>query len=162
MADKNHWHPAFVGATEWELKKNKKDLVFESEHQLSKEPLRVDMLVVKKAPEAVIENEIGKIFKMHNLMEFKGYGDSFSIDDYHKVIGYACIYKSLGKHVNEIPAEEVTVTVMRDAFPRELVKALEKKGICFEERFPGIYYITGNVMFEILWKQGLQRIRMIC
>ena len=51
MADKNHWHPAFVGATEWELKKNKKDLTFEPEHQLSKEPLRVDMLVVKKAPD---------------------------------------------------------------------------------------------------------------
>jgi hypothetical protein len=23
MTEKNHWHPAFVGATEWELKKNK-------------------------------------------------------------------------------------------------------------------------------------------
>ncbi|MBQ8945469.1 MAG: hypothetical protein IJ058_01520 [Lachnospiraceae bacterium] len=149
MSERNHWHPAFVGATEWELKKNKKDLIFEPEHQLSKEPLRVDMLVVKKAPDAVIENEIGKIFKTHNLMEFKGYGDSFSIDDYHKVVGYACIYKALGKHVNEITAEEVTITVMRDTFPRELVKHLEKNGISFEEKYPGIYYITGNVMFAM-------------
>ena len=49
---KNHWHPAFCGATEWELKKNKKDLEFEPEHQLSKEPLRMDMLVIKKNTDA--------------------------------------------------------------------------------------------------------------
>ena len=41
-------HPAFVGAAEWELKENKKDLNFEPEHQLSKEPLRVDMLVRRR------------------------------------------------------------------------------------------------------------------
>ena len=149
MTDKNHWHPAFVGATEWELKKNKKDLVFESEHYLNKEPLRVDMLIVKKTPDVVIENEIGKIFKGHNLIEFKGYDDSFSIDDYYKVVGYACIYKSLGKHVNEIPAEDVTITVMRNSYPLKLEKLLKEKGICFEERYPGIYYITGNVMFDM-------------
>ena len=149
MADKNHWHPAFVGATEWELKKNKKDLVFESEHYLNKEPLRVDMLIVKKTPDVVIENEIGKIFKGHNLIEFKGYDDSFSIDDYYKVVGYACIYKSLGKHVNEIPAEEVTITVMRNSYPLKLEKLLKKKGVFFEEKYPGIYYITGNVMFDM-------------
>jgi len=149
MADKNHWHPAFVGATEWELKKNKKDLVFESEHYLNKEPLRVDMLIVKKTPDVVIENEIGKIFKGHNLIEFKGYDDSFSIDDYYKVVGYACIYKSLGKHVNEIPAEDVTITVMRNSYPLKLEKLLKKKGIYFEEKYPGIYFITGNVMFDM-------------
>lgn len=149
MAERNHWHPAFVGATEWELKKNKEDLVFESEHCLNKEPLRVDMLIVKKKSDVVIENEIGKIFRRHNLIEFKGYNDSFSIDDYYKVVGYACIYKSLGKHVNDIPADEVTITVIRNGYPFKLEKLLRVKGICFEERYPGIYYITGNVMFDM-------------
>ncbi len=72
---KTHWHSAFCGATEWELKQNKNDLIFESEHVLSKEPLRMDMLVIRKDPKAVIRNEIGKIFKAHNVIEFKETGN---------------------------------------------------------------------------------------
>lgn len=41
-----HWHPGFYGAVELELKQNKSDLIFENEHQLSKEPLRMDMLII--------------------------------------------------------------------------------------------------------------------
>ncbi|MBQ8666121.1 MAG: hypothetical protein IJ526_04585 [Lachnospiraceae bacterium] len=145
---KNHWHPAFCGATEWELKQNRDDLTFEPEHLLSKEPLRMDMLIIKKSPNAVIQNEIGKIFRQHNVVEFKGSGDSLNIDDYHKVIGYACLYKSLGKHVNEIPADEVTVTIMREAYPKELFGVLKKSKIDIKEQYPGIYYLTGNVMFR--------------
>ena len=146
--DKNHWHPAFCGATEWELKKNKKDLEFEPEHQLSKEPLRMDMLVIKKNTNAVIDNEIGKIFKQHNVVEFKGSGDGLTIDDYYKIIGYACIYKGLGKHVNEIPAEELTVTFMREAYPRELFKILGNMGVKITEKYKGIYYLSGNTTFD--------------
>ena len=143
----HHWHPAFCGATEWELKQNRDDLTFEPEHLLSKEPLRMDMLIIKKSPNAVVYNEIGKIFKQHNVVEFKGSGDSLNIDDYHKVIGYACLYKSLGKHVNEIPANEVTVTLMRGAYPQELFEILIKSEIDINERYPGIYYLTGKVLF---------------
>ena len=146
--DKNHWHPAFCGATEWELKKNKKDLEFEPEHQLSKEPLRMDMLVIKKNTNAVIDNEIGKIFKKHNVVEFKGSGDGLTIDDYYKIIGYACIYKGLGKHVNEIPAEELTVTFMREAYPRELFRILGNMGVKITEKYKGIYYLSGNTTFD--------------
>ncbi len=64
---RQHWHPAFCGATEWELKQNRDDLTFEAEHYLSKEPLRVDMLVIKKRSDARIINEIGKIFRQHNI-----------------------------------------------------------------------------------------------
>ena len=81
MLMKKHWHPAFCGATEWELKQNRDDLSFEDEHNLGKEPLRVDMLVIKKHSDAKIENEIGRIFKAHNIVEFKGAGDNLSIDD---------------------------------------------------------------------------------
>lgn len=148
MMNKSHWHPAFCGATEWELKKNKKDLIFEPEHQLSKEPLRMDMLVIKKNPVAIIENEIGRIFKQHNVVEFKGSGDGLTVDDYYKVIGYACLYKGLGKHVNEIPANELTVTLMREAYPRELFKELKESGVKITEKYSGIYYLSGNTLFD--------------
>ena len=83
---KNHWHPAFCGATEWEFKQNKADLTFNTEKQISKEPLRMDLLIVKKQSGKVIKNDIGKIFRQHNVIEFKATGDSLNFDDYYKVI----------------------------------------------------------------------------
>lgn len=59
--DKTWWHPAFCGATEWELKDNKNDLEFDSEYNLSKKPLQMDMLVVKKNHNVDIVSEIGRI-----------------------------------------------------------------------------------------------------
>ncbi|MCI9144202.1 MAG: hypothetical protein HFH87_16545, partial [Lachnospiraceae bacterium] len=50
--------------------------------------------------------------------------------------------------VNQIPAEELTVSIFRENYPRELFEELRKSGRVLEERFPGIFYITGNVLFD--------------
>lgn len=133
---------------EWELKQNKNDLMFDPEHQLSKKPIQMDMLVIKKNEDAVIENEIGKLFKQYNVLEFKGSGDGLTIDDYYKTIGYACIYKGLGKRVNEIPAEEITLTLIREAFPREMIDVLKGYGVNVDKKYEGIYYLSGNTIFD--------------
>ena len=146
--EKSHWHPALCAATEWELKENKDLLSFEMEHQLSKEPLKMDMLVIKKEPTVTISNEIGKIFKKHNILEFKSCTDKLSIDDYYKVIAYAALYKGLGKHVNEIPAEEITLTIIRESYPRELFKMLKGNGAKVDKKYEGIYYLSGNTLFD--------------
>ena len=59
-SEKTYWHPAFFGATKWELKENKDDLFFDSEYQLSQQALEMDLLVIKKDPSVVVKNEIGK------------------------------------------------------------------------------------------------------
>ncbi len=142
------WHPGFYGAAELELIGNKKDLEFHREYNLSKEPLRMDLLIIKKLREVKIENEIGQIFKKHNVLEYKSPEDGLGIDDYYKTVGYACLYKGLGETENQIPAEEITVSIFRESYPRELFKALKKEGQKIEERFPGIYYISGHVLFD--------------
>ena len=65
------WHPAFYGAAELEFRENKKDLIFEREYNLSKEPIRTDLLIIKKATETKIRNEIGDIFRTYNVIEEK-------------------------------------------------------------------------------------------
>ena len=146
--DRKHWHPAFCGAAELELRANRSDLIFESEHELSKKPLRIDLLIIKKNKNAVIKNEIGRLFRGYNLCEFKGLSSGLSIDDFFKVIGYAGIYKSLGKHVDEIPAEEITLTFIRNTYPRALFKRLRDLGIGITEEYPGVFYLTGNMIFK--------------
>jgi hypothetical protein len=144
---KKQWHPAFCGAAELEFRANSKDLEFQREFHLCKEPIRIDLLIIKKLTDAKIENEIGHIFRTYNVVEYKSPDDGLTIDDYYKAQGYACIYKSLGRHVDEIPADELTVTMIRDTYPKELMTKLKSMGMCIEEKFPGIYYITGLVLF---------------
>lgn len=142
------WHPGFYGAAEIEFAANKGDLEFHREYNLSKEPLRMDLLVIKKISDAKIKNEIGWIFKKHNVVEYKSPEDGLTIDDFYKTVGYACLYKGLGETVDQIEAKEVTVSIFRESYPREMFKALEKEGQEIEEHFPGIYYIRGRIPFD--------------
>ncbi len=64
------WHPAFCSAMELELRENKKDLIYEREHNLSKMPLKIDFLVIKKKPHVIIKNEIGDFFLGNNIFEY--------------------------------------------------------------------------------------------
>jgi hypothetical protein len=96
----------------------------------------------------VIENEIGHIFKKYNILEYKSPYDEMSIDDYYKTLGYACIYKGIGRTTDEIPADELTVSLFRENYPRKMINFLKNQGIVVEEKFPGIYYLSGNTIFD--------------
>ncbi len=138
------WHPGFYGAAELEFLSNKGDLEFQREYNLSKEPVRMDLLIIKKLSDARIENELGHIFKKFNVVEYKNPDDALTIDDYYKTVGYACLYKGLGESVDLIPADELTISIFRESCPREMFKAMKKMGLEIEERYPGIYYISGK------------------
>lgn len=143
------WHPGFYGAAELEFLSNKDELEFQREFNLSKEPLRIDLLIIKKHANVRIENELGHIFKKINVVEFKNPDDRLSIDDYYKTVGYACLYKGLGETVDQIPADELTISIFRESYPREMFETMKNLGLEIKERYPGIYYISGKrVLFD--------------
>ncbi len=152
--DKIAWHPGFYGAAELELRANSDVLTFIQEYNLSKEPLRADLLVIRKEPGVQIANEIGRIFKGHNIIEYKSPDDGLTIDDFYKAAAYACLYKSLGQTVNQYPAEDITVSLFREAYPRELFSALRESGRSIEEKFPGIYYSKRQNICRLLKPSG--------
>ena len=49
------WHPAFIQAFQLELEDYLEVLTFESEHQLTTEPLKIDVLIIKKEKNVVID-----------------------------------------------------------------------------------------------------------
>ena len=69
--DKTYWQDAFFEALQLELHQYLEALNFVYEHQLSKQALIVDVLVIRKEHDVTIEKNIGKIFKAINLFEFK-------------------------------------------------------------------------------------------
>ncbi len=140
------WHPGFYGAAELEFLSNKGALEFQREFNLSKEPIRMDLLIIKKLANIRTKNELGHIFKKFNVIEFKSPDDSLSIDDYFKTVGYAGLYKGLGDTVDQIPADELTISIFRESYPREMFGAMKDWGLEINEHYPGIYYISGKRM----------------
>ena len=61
---------------------------------MSRKPLAMDLLVIKKEPGVQIHKNIGRIFRRHNIVEFKSPKDYLSINDFYKVYAYACLYQS--------------------------------------------------------------------
>lgn len=70
-----------------------------------------------------------------------------SIDVFYKVQAYACLYKASGEKTNSIPAEDITVSLYRDEYPRKMISLLREAGTVITERYPGIYYVEGNTLF---------------
>ena len=145
-SQKLQWHPAFCSALRLELLEDAENLEFTDEFQLTEKPLQIDCTVVKVKKDCKIKNEIGKIFRKHNIFEYKSPMDELNIDTFYKAVAYACLYKVLPNHVNEIPAEEITITLIRDRKPVKLLGELEKSGYECKKETEGIYYVSGVML----------------
>ena len=114
---KIQWHPGFYAAAEIELREDRSKLEFHREYNLSKKPLQIDLLIIEKLNNVPLQNELGAIFRRYNIIEYKSPDDRLNIDDFFKTIGYAFLYKGLGEFVNQIPLEELTVSLFHEASP---------------------------------------------
>ena len=139
------WHSGFSAALRVELEDELDELCIEDEHMLSKKPMQIDVLVVKKKGEQPIRKNIGRIFRKHNIIEYKSPEDYLSINDFYKVYVYTCFYQSETKRVKDIPPEEITMTFICNHYPQKLLEHLKKfKGIEVEKQEAGLYYLLGD------------------
>lgn len=145
---KIQWHPGFVAAMNLELGQNRNDLIFEKEYNLNTRPLEIDLLVIKKEASVSIVNEIGRFFKGHNIIEYKSPEDSLDIDAFYKLGAYASLYKAYGETVDCIKADDITVSVIREARPEKLFRYFEEHGYIVTNSSEGIYYIKDKVLFS--------------
>lgn len=142
---KLQWHPGFSAALKMTLESEKECLEIHEEFQLSKKTLQIDILIVKKLKETTIKKSIAKLFRDHNIIEYKAPDDYLSINDFYKVYGYACIYQSDTDRVKEVDPETLTLTFVCSHYPREMLKHLKQvRGIHVEKHGPGIYYLKGD------------------
>ena len=148
MSDtKIQWHPGFVAAIDLEFKENRDDLIYEKEYNLSTKPLEIDLLVIKKEPDVQVSNEIGKLFRGHNIVEYKSPEDHLDIDVFYKASAYGCLYKSFGETVDERAANDITISIIRDAKPEGLFRYFKEHGIRVTNPYAGIYYVSDAVLF---------------
>ena len=143
------WHPAFYSAAEFDFRNEKEMLEFHAEYQLSKEPLAMDLLIIEKRANVVLENALGQIFRRYNIIEYKSPDDSLNIDDFYKTIAYAALFKGTALVNDMYPADELTVSLFREAAPLKLMQQLQASGLRLEEKFPGVFYVYGNTLFPV-------------
>jgi hypothetical protein len=133
------WHPAFVEAIQIELENYRDGLQFEAEHQLTAEPLKIDVMIIKKRPDLVIDKNIGRIFRANNVVEYKSPEDYVSIHDYDKVHAYSRFYA----YLHQVRVDEMSVTIAATNYPKKLMEYLAGR---FEvtKNQKGFYIVAGD------------------
>jgi hypothetical protein len=130
----------FYGAIELTLDSKLFSYIFQRE--LTKEPLQIDAIIVKKLRDVEPVAKIAKLFLRDNIIEFKGPDDYISIDDFYKVHAYAYLYRSITETAS---LREITLTFVEKRHPEKLIEHLEEAlGYKVEIPWPGIYYVTGG------------------
>jgi hypothetical protein len=149
MGDRIKYHPGFVGGLGVLLWDYREMIDIIPEKWLSTEGIRMDVLIIKKDPVVTLKNDMCRIFRGHNILEYKSPEDELSIDAFAKVMAYAYLYKSLGDQVDAIPLTELTVTIYRHNYPRELFRKLIEAGMQVVRKTSGIYYVRGASVFPV-------------
>jgi hypothetical protein len=135
------WHTAFRDGIQLTFLPYRDVLSFEFEYPLNTEPLRIDAVIIKKRPKAVIDSPLGAIFRKVNIVEYKSPGHSLSLADYDKVGAYARLYNVL----KNVGLKNMTITFVAEAYPRKLIVSLKETfGYEVTEKWPGIYYLAGG------------------
>ena len=143
------FHYGFYAAMKVEYDLIHADVTYEQEIQLGEDPVRLDFLIIKKSADVVLNDPIGKFFKSVNIFEYKSPQDGLSIDDFFKAAGYTFIYKGYDRKVDELPIENMTLTLVRHSYPRELIKKLKQIGFEVNEEYPGIFRIYGRICVDV-------------
>jgi hypothetical protein len=147
------WHPAFYEAIRLDLADYGDALIYEFERQLTAEPLKMDVLIIKKARDVAVRKNIAAIFRGHNIVEYKSPGDYLSVADFYKVYGYACLYAYLEK----VPMKDISLSFMETRHPHKLLAHLRKeRGYEVAEKWPGVYHVSGDILgIQIIERQRL-------
>jgi len=141
---KTSWHPAFVQAIQADLAAYRDILEFTPELQLTTEPLRIDLAVIKKKGDIIINNSVARFFRKDNLLEYKSPADSLSARDFSHVHAYAYLYHAITPGTD---ITDITLTFIASKHPRAFLRYLADVHACtIETPAPGIYLVQRNIL----------------
>ena len=68
---KLQWHPGFSATLRITLQDEMEYLEMQEEYLLSKKPPQIDVLIIKKLRDIPLRKSISRIFREHNIIEYK-------------------------------------------------------------------------------------------
>ena len=161
--ERKQWHGPYFGSMRLELKESGEGCEYDGEYILNTKALQIDMLARTKGEITWVLDEITQGFRRHNIIEFKSPDDALDLDVFYKTLGYGCLYKAQGSHVNAICRTDIAVTFIRERKPEKLLQELAEL-YDVVERAPGIYMLQGEgllfavqilVLREMTWEKHI-------
>ena len=143
MEDRIQGQPTSHRAIRTELSECSKRLTFIDEHPFTSELLGINVMIIKKPRNLAITKNIGRIFRGHNIIEYKSPMESFTADDYSKAFAYTYFYASQ----THISLDDTTITIIASTSARSLLHRLHSDTrLTVEEAGRGIHYVHGERM----------------
>ena len=155
---RSDWHTGFEALLRIETYKYGNSIRLLTEEVLGEEPPRADYVVLIEDEKVEFDKDIFKVFRKHNILEYKNPHDSLNERVIRKICGYANLYIGLAEHEGDIKVDEVTISIFRAVKNPKLFKAMERAGNLTKGDAPGIYRITGitDIPFQIVITGELQ------
>ena len=140
---------AYCDVLKIELSRNSINTGFNPNDCIYMRPVAAFLLAIIKSADVEIQNEIGKIFQGHNIIDYTYFDGELDVDHLYKAIAYVSLYKSSGFQDNLIKADDVTVTIVSRDMPQQLFEYLNGSGIIPEKKGKGIYQFKNTMPFVI-------------
>ena len=139
---RSDWHREFERIIRGDARPYGKDVDIRIEEELGIDPPRVDYLILDDKKRLMAHTKaIYRIFRQHNVVEYKNPNDSLNMRVISKIIGYGNFYIGLAKHEGDRPRNEVTLSLYRDKANKELFDEMIKNGTLVKTDIPGIYNV---------------------
>ena len=108
----------------------------------------LDVSVIQKKTGTIVDNEIGKIFRGHNIMVYRSPDQHLDINILFRAQAYCFFYKAAEAYLDERAIDDITLTIVIDEKPEDLFQYFQDNAIRTEDVYPGIYYILDKVAFS--------------
>ena len=154
---RSDWHTAFDAFLHFATCRYK-GITIRTEVEIGADAPRTDYVILTEDETQEFEEEIFKIFRKINILEYKNPHDSLNERVIYKIAGYANLLIGTAEHEGDIPAEQVTLSIFRAVKNPKLFKKLEASGKLRKTETPGIYHVTGitELPFQIVITSELE------
>ena len=140
---------AFCDALKIELATTDTNTGYNPNDCMYMQPVAAFLLAVIKSPDIKIQNDIGKIFKGHNIIDYTFFDKTLNTGHFYKSLAYTSLYKASSLEDDIIKAGDVTATLVSRNMPQQLFDNLKESGITIEKSEKGIYQIKNMMPFSI-------------
>ena len=149
---RSDWHAGFEALLRIETHRFGERVQIKTEHLLGEEPPRADFVVLIDEEGLLAEKPVFRIFRKHNICEYKNPHDALNERVIRKCCGYANLYIGTAEHEADVPPDQVTLSVFRASKPEKLFREMADKGQLAADRTRGIYHVTGmtDLPFQIV------------
>ncbi len=139
---------AFCDALKIELATTDINTGYNPNNCIYMKPVAAFLLAIIKSPDIQIQNDIGKIFKGHNIIDYTCFDKTLNTGHFYKSLAYTSLYKASSLEDDTIKAGDVTATLVSSNIPQQLFDDMTKTGITTEKTGNGIYQFKGSMLFH--------------